>query len=168
MKADDEGEVLQTVARRIERLIRQCPSVNSPDKDMEEALYCAVRRTKRALHVAGSSPKSPVNYKQFLGELSNVEQNYYLMYGSKSKTLKKTSNALVTTHIIRRQHHPHHRPHKQSSAFKAKLDMEKIRVPPRHKELLYKEDCKCYDFGSTDHILLKITKARDENRVVRC
>lgn len=70
MKADSKGEALQMVASRIGKLIPPCLTLSSPGKDMKEALYCAVRQKKWALHVAGSSPKSPVMYKQFLEELS--------------------------------------------------------------------------------------------------
>lgn len=73
-----EGQALQKLARRIEKLVPQCPSGENSDKAKRETLYYAVRMMEWAQSSfsgsAGMRYKNP--YKVFLDELTAAEQQH--------------------------------------------------------------------------------------------
>lgn len=71
-----EGEALQKMARRIERLVPQCPPGKNTDGDKRDTLYYAVRMFDWAQLPITGLAGSNKSYKEFLDELATAEQKH--------------------------------------------------------------------------------------------
>lgn len=153
------------VARRIEKLILSGPTVSCPDKDMKEVSYYAVRRKRWALHLVGSNAGSGKTDKNILDVRANVEQNYRIMFGNKSKG-EKVSSALETATCSKASAVVYSLP-LAVAWFQGQGKYGRDPRAPRRKELPYSGDRRCYNSGSSDHILSKSTKERDNDQIMK-
>lgn len=69
------GEALQKMARRIERLVPQCPPGKNTDSDKRDMLFYAVRMFDWAQQPITTLAGSNKSCKEFLDELATAEQN---------------------------------------------------------------------------------------------
>lgn len=86
--SEHEGNLLQRLARGIERLVPQCISGRNGDQDKQDALYYAIRSCEWSSGpITSLSTQADKPYKQFLDELATAEQNHRIGGGLKGNPL---------------------------------------------------------------------------------
>lgn len=101
-----DGQVLQKVARRIEKLVPRCPRGENSNRNKRETLYYAVRMTEWAQapisDLAGNGSRK--TYKEFLDELTAAEQQQKIKDKLQRKMTAVRKKAIDSTGISKLQH----------------------------------------------------------------
>ena len=166
---EHEGQSLQKLARRIERLVPQCQPGRNGDRDKRDALYYAVRSCEWSSGpITSLSTFAGKPYKQFLDELATAEQNHRIAGNLKGKLSRhgrafrqpQTLSPPTTTRAAEGT------PNSASIWFAGQARYGRDPRARKTPNVTTRYDRRCYNCNSTDHIVNKCSLPLDDVRIM--
>lgn len=158
-----EGQALQSLARRIETLVPQCPQGRNDDTYKRKYLYKAVRM-KAWSDGPISSMSQNTTYNAFLDSLTTADQNKRIREQLQNPTMRKIFD-------YRRTVHTNPKPTGSNDAvqwFQGQARYGRDPRAPSRKELKpQRGNQACFNCGTNGHTERQCRQPRDEHRIMK-